>query len=190
MIGVSGDRYEYEMNVLMECSRQNIDINEISIETIYLDNNSSSHFRPVKDFLKICRNMLKYAIPACLSLLINIGFFILFIFLLNKTNLDKIVVVLLSCVSSNLIAILANLLINRLGIFYGNNYIFKIPKLKKKYIILGTLTNVVHILSVFGLYLLVKDVATSKIFGDIDFLIICFVFQYFFIPKPKLISKV
>ena len=41
-LGVKGDRYEYEMNVLLEAPLDNIKIKEIEIETIYIDNNSNS----------------------------------------------------------------------------------------------------------------------------------------------------
>ena len=36
MIDISGDRYEYEMNVLVECSRQDITISEVKIATVYI----------------------------------------------------------------------------------------------------------------------------------------------------------
>jgi len=53
MLGVKGQRYEYEMNVLMECQKNKIQIMEEDIETIYIDNNSSSHFKD-KIFLYFC----------------------------------------------------------------------------------------------------------------------------------------
>jgi glycosyltransferase involved in cell wall biosynthesis len=47
--GVPGERYEFEMNMLLYAKRFNIKIREIVIETVYLDHNSSSHFNPVLD---------------------------------------------------------------------------------------------------------------------------------------------
>jgi hypothetical protein len=44
--------YEFETEMLLKCSKNNIKIKEISIETIYKDNNSSSHFNPLLDSLK------------------------------------------------------------------------------------------------------------------------------------------
>ena len=59
MLGVSGDRFEYEMNVLLECARNNINIHEIEIETIYIDNNRSSHFNGVRDSYLIYKDIFK-----------------------------------------------------------------------------------------------------------------------------------
>ena len=54
-IHVKGNRYEYEMNVLLEAIRQNVPINEEKIETIYLDNNSvltTTHLKTRGAYLK------------------------------------------------------------------------------------------------------------------------------------------
>lgn len=49
MLEVKGNRYEYEMNVLLECPKVDIPTREVPIKTIYLDDNKSSHFDTVKD---------------------------------------------------------------------------------------------------------------------------------------------
>ena len=59
MVNVQGDRYEYEMNMLMECAVQSINISEVGIQTVYINNNESSHFNPVRDFLKCVYISLK-----------------------------------------------------------------------------------------------------------------------------------
>ncbi len=53
MLEIAGERFEYEMNMLIECRRKKIEIYEIPIETIYIDENSSSHFNPIVDSIKI-----------------------------------------------------------------------------------------------------------------------------------------
>ena len=59
MKDVPGERYEYEMNVLLELVRRDVPILEMEIETIYIDNNASSHFRPVRDSFRIYGQILK-----------------------------------------------------------------------------------------------------------------------------------
>ena len=46
---ISGNRYEYETNMLVFCLTNNINIIEVPITTVYIDNNASTHFRPVID---------------------------------------------------------------------------------------------------------------------------------------------
>lgn len=50
---ISGNKYDYEMNVLLYAERQELPIRCIPIEVIYLNNNQSSHFDPVLDTLRI-----------------------------------------------------------------------------------------------------------------------------------------
>lgn len=58
MLGISGNRYEYEINVLVNLKKNNIKYHEISIETIYYDHNKKSHFRTVRDSLLVYTNLL------------------------------------------------------------------------------------------------------------------------------------
>ncbi len=61
LMSVKGERYEYEMNMLLECADRNIPIKEMKIETIYHDeDNSCSHFRTVRDSFRIYREIMKF----------------------------------------------------------------------------------------------------------------------------------
>ena len=60
MLCIDGDRYEYEMNVLMEFAQRRLSMIECPIETVYLDGNRSSHFSTVKDSARIYRGILSY----------------------------------------------------------------------------------------------------------------------------------
>lgn len=53
LIRVGGTKYDYEMNMLYYADKQGIQITTIPIEAVYIDNNSSSHFNPLKDTLRI-----------------------------------------------------------------------------------------------------------------------------------------
>ena len=55
---LAGDRYEYEMNVLMDACHRKLRIREIEIETVYIDNNRGTHFRALRDGLRIYKLIL------------------------------------------------------------------------------------------------------------------------------------
>lgn len=57
----SGDRYEYEINVLLWAAKKGIPIKELDIETVYIEENKSSHFNPLKDSWKIYKCILRSA---------------------------------------------------------------------------------------------------------------------------------
>ena len=53
MLRVPGQRYEYEMRVLIACARKGIPILTETIDTIYIDDNEGSHFRPIRDSFRV-----------------------------------------------------------------------------------------------------------------------------------------
>ncbi len=60
LLRIKGDRYEYEINMLMELAGKGVRIEEVPIETVYLNGNSASHFNTVKDSFRIYREILSY----------------------------------------------------------------------------------------------------------------------------------
>lgn len=86
MTEVGGSRYEYEMSVLMACAREQKEIIEVPIHTIYLDKeNSSSHFRRVRDSLRIYGQLLKFSAVSFSSFLVDYGLFTLLTVMLPST---------------------------------------------------------------------------------------------------------
>ena len=55
---VEGERYEYEMRVLIACARAGIPMESITIETVYENNNEGSHFHPLRDSYRIYKVIL------------------------------------------------------------------------------------------------------------------------------------
>ncbi|MBB2943959.1 glycosyltransferase involved in cell wall biosynthesis [Actinoplanes lutulentus] len=53
-----GDRFEYELRLLLRAVREGLAIEEVEIATVYLDGNRSSHFRPLQDSVRIYRPLL------------------------------------------------------------------------------------------------------------------------------------
>ena len=64
---LAGDRYEYETHMLIEIVNRNVPYYEVPIETIYIDDNESSHFNPLKDSFRIYKVVLKYFFKFILS---------------------------------------------------------------------------------------------------------------------------
>ena len=70
MLEIEGQRYEYEMNMLLSASTK-YPISEVPIETIYINDNQASHFRPIRDGLMIYKDMFKFALSSISSFLID-----------------------------------------------------------------------------------------------------------------------
>lgn len=86
LLSVKGERYEYEMNVLMTLAKKKIPIEEVPICTIYRDeNNSNSHFRSFVDSVRIYKDILKFTFSSFSSFLLDYLLFSLMLFFMPHT---------------------------------------------------------------------------------------------------------
>ena len=81
LCSIKGERYEYEMNVLLEGAKK-IPIKGVPIETVYIDDNRSSHFHPLKDAIKIYKEIFKFAMSSIIGFCVDYIGYALLIFLL------------------------------------------------------------------------------------------------------------
>lgn len=58
MINVSGERFEYEMKMLIACATSGIPLIPVTIETIYENGNEGTHFHPIRDSYRIYKVIL------------------------------------------------------------------------------------------------------------------------------------
>ncbi len=78
MLNVDGERYEYETNMLFYMSKKDIPFGEVKIETVYIEENKSSHFRVIHDSIRIYSLIIKYLLSSISSTAVDaIAFFVL-----------------------------------------------------------------------------------------------------------------
>lgn len=91
LLSFKSNRYEFEFEMLLSAKQSNIDIIEAPIQTIYLDDNETSHFRVIADSIAIYSRFFKFAFSGLGSFLIDfISFYILVNFMMNETSSDFI----------------------------------------------------------------------------------------------------
>ena len=71
LLEVQGDRYEYELRVLLHLAKFRHPVTQISIETIYEAGNPTSHFRPLQDSARIWAPLLKFAASSGVATVID-----------------------------------------------------------------------------------------------------------------------
>jgi putative flippase GtrA len=64
LLTVHGDRFEYELNVLLEAAEAGVTIQELPADTIYIDGNASSHFRPLVDSARVYAPLVKFSLSS------------------------------------------------------------------------------------------------------------------------------
>ncbi len=87
---ISGERYEYEMHMLLECYRRKIPVREVEIETIYIEENASSHFNIMKDSWRIYKEILKFSAASFSSFLVDYALYSLLLFLTGNLAASNI----------------------------------------------------------------------------------------------------
>lgn len=86
-LGITGERYEYETNMLIACKEKDILIEEVSIKTIYINQNETSHFHPIRDSFLIYKLFFKYIIVSVSSFLFDILLFTILLKLLPEISI-------------------------------------------------------------------------------------------------------
>lgn len=68
---VDGDRFEYELRLLVRAARERLTVAEVELATVYLDHDASSHFRPVRDSLRVLTPLLAFAASSLLGFVVD-----------------------------------------------------------------------------------------------------------------------
>ena len=136
---IQGNRYEYETNMLIFCIKEQIEMIEEPITTVYIDKNVNSNFRPVKDSImiygRILNSFLKYSMVSILSFILDIMIFKVFLMTV-KLNIEQAKLIVLATVFARIISSLFNYILNKKVTFKSNEKI--ISTLVKYYILCVT----------------------------------------------------
>lgn len=121
MLETAGERYEYETNMLLEMKTHGIPFTEVTIRTIYLDENDSSHFNPLKDSIKIYRTIFAFLASSLISSLLDLVLFFLFISLFTYLMPENPWNVLFATAPARAGSSLCNYLLNSKKVFRSKN---------------------------------------------------------------------
>lgn len=122
-IKTKGERFEYETNMILDMKKMNIPYEEVSISTVYIEENTSSHFNPIVDSIRIYKTILKFMLSSVTSFLIDLAAFNIFAILLIPYIHDESIIVS---------TILARIISSLFNFYSNNNIVFKSNESKKK----------------------------------------------------------
>lgn len=180
LLKVTGECFEYETNMLLETKKEQIPISEVLIETVYLNNNASSHFNPLLDSIKIYALIFKFTSVSLVSFLIDISIFNIFIrFLFSKSYTYAL---LLSTVMARVVSSIFNYKCNKTFVFD-----FSQGRTLLKYFFLTLIQMILSGLLLEAIYRFTKGSATLlKIIIDLFLFIASFKIQRDYIfSKPE-----
>ena len=173
VLNIKGNRYEYEMNILLFAPQYNIKITEIEIETIYIDNNSGSHFNTLKDSYRVYKEIIKFSLSSIISFIIDYLFYTLFIIFIGNITLSN--------VFARIISATTNYTINKKIVFNNKD------KVSKTFIEYALLALFILLLNTMLLNIIVKlgiNMFIAKILVEITL----FIFSWL-VQKRKIFKK-
>ena len=121
MVQVKGDRYEFETEMLFRMKKSRLPYDQVRISTVYLEENQSSHFRVVRDSIRIYSLILKYLFSSVGAAVIDEGAFYLFKRLFGHavTLLGFLPTTFAAAFLARVISSLVNYLVNAKVVFAG-----------------------------------------------------------------------
>lgn len=179
IMNVNGERFEYEMNMLIESKQQNVAIEEVEIQTVYIEENKSSHFNPVIDSLKIYSVFLKYLSSSLLSFGLDILLFSLLSVLLKDIIPAHFIIA--ATIGARAVSSLFNYFINRNAVFHSTS-----KNTLLKYYLLSVSQMLISAFAVYSLYSLFGNGEVAlKIAVDTILFIASFYIQREWVFKNK-----
>lgn len=116
MCETKGERFEYETEMFFACQKNNIQFAEVKIDTVYIEENASSHFHPIRDSLKIYRMIFQFALSSLTSFLIDYGLFTLLLFLFGS-HADRTLRLFVATFAARAVSSLYNFVMNKKVVF-------------------------------------------------------------------------
>lgn len=90
LLGIKSNGYEFEFDMFVRAKRRGMTFQEVQIETVYINENETSHFNPVFDSIKIYFVFFRFcSVSLGAALLDNLTF--MFMYLLSKNILVSLV---------------------------------------------------------------------------------------------------
>lgn len=111
LLRVPGERFAYELRVLLEAAGRGGPVVEVPIATVYLDHNASSHFRPLVDSVRVLAPLLLFAASSLLAAAVDLAGV-----LLLEAATGSLV---LAVVGARLASASVNFALNRRAVFPG-----------------------------------------------------------------------
>jgi glycosyltransferase involved in cell wall biosynthesis len=167
---ISGERYEFELAMLITLRRLRVRLLEVPIETVYLNNNSSSKFNPFIDSMKIYFVFFRFLFSSLTSALLD---FVVFMAAFHVSDS-----VLLSLIISRFTASIINYFVNLRLVFKKHQN--TLSTMVKYYLLVAFIMSLSYLMiSLFkqnGLH-----IATAKILTETILFIVSFSLQRDFV---------
>lgn len=171
LLRLEGERYEYEMNMLLELPRQGFGIFETPISTVYLEGNRSSHFNPLWDSMRIYFVLLRFCFSSLFAAAVDLGAFAVWYSVTGS--------LLGSLLAARLMSSLLNFFLNKAFVFHSRAALT--ASLSRYYVLVGFIAMASYLLIRGLTERLGTPVIAAKILVDTVLWLVTFAVQRIFV---------
>ena len=193
LLSIKGERFEYEMNMLIQLPRKDVEFIEVGIDTVYEkkqeDVNTRSHFKTFRDSFKVwgvlLSNMSNFILAGIIAGIVEISLFSLVYYLFCANLVDQPAIrTLVSTVASRICSSIINFLICKKVVFHSKN---KFDSLKYYCLWIAQMGASYLLTYIFGNLIVVIDalIVPIKLLGDIIIGLISYKIQQVWVFKQK-----
>lgn len=181
---IDGDRYEYEMNQLIEFNKKNINIIEENIDTVYYKDKSSS-FKKIIDSIRIYRVLfteyVKFIITSLIASLFDVMLFT--IFNLSLVSINNSLNIFISTIFARIIADFINYYLTNYFVFDSRE---KAKDILFRYYLLSCIKMIISAIIVILLSSIISINSTIlKVIVDLFIFFISYKVQKKYVFKTK-----
>ena len=185
LMNVKGERFEYETNMLIETKNQNVPIREVEVDTIYIEENKTSHFNPIKDSIRIYMIFGKFLFSSLSSSVVDLLLFNFFCRILQGATgfFEELPYIVGATVLARVISAIYNFMINYKVVFKSKA---NVASTAVKYCLLAIcqmLCSAFLVNAIFGLIGGYEVVVKMPV--DVFLFFLSFVIQREFVYKKK-----
>ncbi len=120
-LATKGERFEYEMNMILDAKESEIPLHEVPIETVYIEENRTSHFNPLLDSMRIYAVFSKFILSSILSWIVDIGMFALLFWVWRLFQLRADVGIVAAAYVARAVSAFVNYSVNKHRVFKSND---------------------------------------------------------------------
>jgi putative flippase GtrA len=179
LLEIEGDRYEYEINMLLRLAADGVPIIEERIETVYEDNNSGSHFRTVRDSFRVYKEILKFSASSLASFAIDYCMYALLLAVTGASGIANGLII--SNIGARIVSGTANYTMNRKFVFKSRAGFARSAAqyiLLAAFILAGNTVVLSMLAGTLGLNKLIAKLVTEMIFFIISWIVQRYVIFY------------
>ena len=186
LCGISGDRFEYETNMLLEMKKAALPFDEVKIRTVYIEENKSSHFRAFRDSWRIYKLILRhfflYGISSVLSAIVDAGLFTLLSKVLSTVLTGSLLTYVPTAIA-RIVSSLMNFYVNKKVVFSTS---MSTGKAMARYFMLAVPQAIVQMLLTDGLIYLFRIGPEQTLLRFLIYgLVMAFLFIFSFLIQQR-----